>query len=156
MRLSVLREYSQIILYFLIFNLSILSITVTLHELGHLYLGYLNGCTGKVVLVDLEEGAYCEIICDHPVQKEILSLGCFLFAVPFSILFLGLNLPERNFFYVVLGLDISTSALDMVNVFHSEIVFPIPIIIGIFLIVYGEALLTRKWIFVGEDVTVKL
>ena len=81
----------------MLFNSSILSITLTLHEAGHLYIGYLNGCTGRIVLIDLENNkTYTEIVCDEPINEIILSLGCYLFVIPFAILFLLLNMPERK------------------------------------------------------------
>jgi len=151
------KEYFQVFLYFMLFNLSILSITITLHELGHLYIGYLNGCTGRVVLIDLENSkTYSEIVCDRPINETILSLGCYLFVIPFAVLFLLLNMPERNFFYVILGLGLSTSSLDILDVLNNEIIFYILVTLGTFLVIYGEALLINDRIFMTKETSVKL
>ena len=141
----------------MLFNSSILSITITLHELGHLYIGYLNGCTGRVVLIDLENSkTYSEIVCDRPINETILSLGCYLFVIPFAVLFLLLNMPERNFFYVILGLGLSTSSLDILDVLNNEIIFYILVTLGTFLVIYGEALLINDRIFMTKETSVKL
>jgi len=151
------KGYFQVFLYFMLFNLSILSVTVTLHEMGHLYIGYLNDCTGRVVLIDLENyKTYCEIECNKSINEIILSLGCYLFVIPFSILFLLLNMPERNFFYVIFGLGLSTSSLDILSIFNSDIVFYFLVTLGTFLIIYGEALLINDRIFASKEIAVKL
>jgi hypothetical protein len=156
MKFLFLKEYSQIILYFFLFNLAFLSATVILHELGHLYAGQLSGCTGRVVLSDIEMGTYTEIYCDREVNRQFISLGPFMLIIPFSILFLALNIPEKYFFYIVSGQNLSMSALDFVNAFNIDILFFLAIIGGIILILYGEILLTHKWVFTVEGVLVKL
>lgn len=141
----------------MLFNLSILSITLTLHELGHLYVGYLNGCTGRVVLIDLKNNkTYSEIECNNPINNFILSLGCYLFVIPFSLMFLALDMPERNFFYVIFGLGLSTSSLDIADIFNNDIIFYILVTLGTFLIIYGEALLINDRIFATKEVSVNL
>lgn len=141
----------------MLFNLSILSVTLTLHEMGHLYIGYLNGCTGKVVLFDLENNkTYSEIVCDNPINEVILSLGCYLFVIPFAVLFLLLNMPERNFFYVIFGLGLSTSSLDILDILNNDIIFYLLITLGTFLVIYGEALLINNRIFMTKEISVKL
>ena len=141
----------------MLFNASILSVTLTLHEMGHLYIGTLNGCTGRIVLIDLKnDKTYTEIECDKPVNDFILSLGCYLFVIPFSILFLLLNMPERNFFYVILGIGLSTSSLDIMGVLNNNIIFYILVTLGTFLIIYGESLLVNSRIFKIEEIPVKL
>jgi hypothetical protein len=152
-----MKEYFQVFLYFMLFNLSILSVTLTLHEMGHLYIGYLNGCTGKVVLFDLENNkTYSEIVCDNPINEVILSLGCYLFVIPFAVLFLLLNMPERNFFYVIFGLGLSTSSLDILDILNNDIIFYLLITLGTFLVIYGEALLINNRIFMTKEISVKL
>lgn len=156
-----LKEYFQVFLYFMLFNASILSITLTLHEMGHLYIGILNGCTGRIVMIDLKSSkansqTYTEIECDKPVNDSILSLGCYLFVIPFAILFLLLNMPERNFFYVILGIGLSTSSLDIVGIINNDIIFYVLVTLGTFLIIYGESLLVNSRIFKIEEVPVKL
>lgn len=141
----------------MLFNASILSVTLTLHEMGHLYIGTLNGCTGRIVMIDLKNNkTYSEIECKNPINDFILSLGCYLFVIPFSILFLLLNMPERNFFYVILGLGLSTSSLDILGVLNNSIIFYILITLGTFLIIYGESLLINSRIFKIEEIPVKL
>ena len=152
-----LKEYFQVFLYFMLFNASILSVTLTLHEMGHLYIGTLNGCTGRIVLIDLKSSkTYTEIECDKPVNDFILSLGCYLFVMPFAILFLLLNMPERNFFYVILGIGLSTSSLDILGVLNNNIIFYILVTLGTFLIIYGESLLVNSRIFKIEEIPIKL
>jgi hypothetical protein len=152
-----LKEYFQVFLYFMLFNSSILSVTLTLHEMGHLYIGTLNDCIGRIVLIDLKSSkTYTEIECDKPVNDFILSLGCYLFVIPFSILFLLLNMPERNFFYVILGIGLSTSSLDILGVLNNNIIFYILVTLGTFLIIYGESLLINSRIFKIEEIPVKL
>jgi len=152
-----LKEYFQVFLYFMLFNASILSVTLTLHEMGHLYIGTLYGCTGRIILIDLKSSkTYTEIECDKPVNDFILSLGCYLFVIPLAILFLLLNMPERNFFYVILGIGLSTSSLDIMGVLNNNIIFYILVTLGTFLIIYGESLLVNSRIFKIEEIPVKL
>ena len=145
------KEYFQVFLYFILFNSSILSITVVLHEFGHLYIGYLGGCTGKVVLIDtVKNMTYTELQCQNIINGTLLSLGAFLFIIPLSILFLLLRMPERNFFYVILGLGVSTSSLDILSIFNSSILFYALITFGTFLVIYGESILINERLFAEE------
>ncbi|NIO45174.1 MAG: hypothetical protein GTN36_06530 [Candidatus Aenigmarchaeota archaeon] len=141
----------------MLFNLSILSVTLTLHESGHLYVGYLSGCNGRIILIDLENTkTYTEVKCNMPVNEVILSLGCFLFVIPFAILFLLLNMPEKNFFYVILGLGLSTSSLDILGILNNDVVFYTLVTLGTFLVIYGEALLINDRVFMTKEILVKL
>ncbi len=154
---SFFKQYFQIFLYFMLFNLSILSVTLTLHESGHLYVGYLSGCNGRIILIDLENTkTYTEVKCNMPVNEVILSLGCFLFVIPFAILFLLLNMPEKNFFYVILGLGLSTSSLDILGILNNDVVFYTLVTLGTFLVIYGEALLINDRVFMTKEILVKL
>ena len=142
------KEYFQVFLYFMLFNSSVLSLTLVSHEFGHLSVGYFSGCLGKIVMVDLKKNmTYTEIECDKAINNVLLSLGCFLFVIPIAILFLLLNSPERNFFYVIIGLGLSTSSLDIMSIINSDILFFALVTIGTFLVIYGEALLINNRIF---------
>ena len=142
------KEYFQVFLYFMLFNSSVLSLTLVSHEFGHLTVGYFSGCLGKIVMIDLKKNmTYTEIECEKPIDNILLSLGCFLFVIPIAILFLLLNSPERNFFYVIIGLGLSTSSLDIMSIINSDILFFALVIIGTFLVIFGEALLINNRIF---------
>jgi hypothetical protein len=145
MAIDFFKEYFQTILFFILFNSALLCLTVVTHELGHLYLGYMNGCKGRIVLLDVERyGTYTEIKCESTSNKEVLALGGFLFTIPLSMLFLFLEGSEKNFFYVVLGLSFSISSLDVNQILHTNILFYPINLIGLTLITYGEITLTRQ------------
>jgi hypothetical protein len=65
-------------------------------------------------------------------------------------------MPERNFFYVILGIGLSTSSLDIMGVLNNNIIFYILVTLGTFLIIYGESLLVNSRIFKIEEIPVKL
>lgn len=98
-------EYFTTIVYFILFNTAILSLTVSLHELGHGYLGLTYGCNGKIVLLDLGgEGTYTSLECKQSVSEKTLALGSFIFTLPLSFIFLLLGkLPEKIFFFCRVG-----------------------------------------------------
>ncbi len=151
MSIDFLKEYFQTILFFVLFNSAILSFTVILHELGHLYLGYINGCTGKIILLDVEKyGTYTELKCNTAVNEKVLALGGLLFTIPLSILFLFLEEAEKNFFYVILGLSLSIASLDVNQILHTNIFFPLINLISVILIIYGEIVITKQRIFISE------
>lgn len=146
------KDYLSVFMYFLLFNMAVLTLTVTLHELGHLFVGISNDCSGKIVLIDTEKGlTYTELQCDRAVNDVMLSLGCFIFVVPLAFMFLLLRMPEKNFFYVILGIGASTSSMDIVDLFHIPILLYIMTIIGTALVVYGEFILVNKRFFMEEN-----
>jgi len=152
-----INEYFQVWLYFMLFNASIFSLTISSHEIGHLYVGYLNGCTGRIILFDMKGSqTYTEIQCKEHISNITTALGSYLFVIPLSLLFLLLNTPEKNFFYVIFGLGLSTSSLDIFGLINSDLVFYGLLTLGTLLVIYGEVLLVNSYIFASENVSVKL
>jgi len=93
---------------------------------------------------------YSEIQCNKNANHIAMSLGCYLFVIPLAFLFLLLNIPEKNFFYVIFGLGLSTSSLDIIEIFSNDILFYFLVTAGTFLVIYGESLLINERIFATE------
>jgi len=152
---DMLKEYSRLFLFFMLLNASMLTTTVVLHELGHLFVGYVNGCTGRVVLIDLKtDSTFSEIDCQKEVNSDLISLGAYLFVIPFSVLFLFLDMPEKNYFFIISGLGLMTSALDLMNIFNSNISFYGSILVGSLFMIYGEVKLVNERIFKLEEMEI--
>lgn len=151
------QKYLSIALYFIIFNYAILTLTVTLHEMGHISMGWLHGCNGKIIFLDFMQGGntYTLLECKYFISEKFLAFGAFVYTIPFSIIFLLLkNFPEKRFFYVVTGLTILTASLDIEKILGiSSLSFFIDIF-SVFPILYGEALMISEKI-ISARTTVK-
>lgn len=137
---SLFKTYLHLLLYLILFNACIISITISLHELGHLSLGNYLECKGKAVLFDLNNfNTYTELSCPEYVSSEILAYGAFIFVLPFALAFLLLKeFPEKNFCWIIIGLGIVTGSLDIVEIFKIPSAYYFSLIFGIILICFGE------------------
>jgi hypothetical protein len=149
---GIIKPFAYIFCYALLLNLAVFMAAVGLHEGGHLLVGNLMGCEGgRVVLVDLLNpnmaGPYTEMRCPVNAQLYVLGLSGFVLIVPFGLMFLLLRVfPEKNFFYVVLGLSLVLAGLDMLLVVPEPLVSHAMLIIGALLICVGEVFLINDYI----------
>jgi hypothetical protein len=130
----------SVLVFVLVSNVLIVITTTILHEMGHLFVGILYGCRGKIIFLDTETLAtYSQLICEE--TNIFISIGSFIFTIPFALLFLLLKPPERNFFKIIFGLSIFSGSLDISEAFGLPFLFYIPYIIGFIIICYGECIL---------------
>lgn len=132
----------------LLFNLLILTTTVFFHELGHLFFGYLEGCYAKIVAFNTWDfSTYTELEC--VIQPSIfVTLGGLIFTLIFSFTFNLLNLPEKSFSLVILGLSFILALYDLSQI---GIIIYLPGILGSILIIYGEIVYINRKIIEVES-----
>lgn len=135
----------NILAYFLLTNLMIIVTVVLLHEVGHVFLGTLLGCSEAKILLEFPKiMVSTKLVCPAGV-RGIVSMGSFLFTIPFSLSFLVFEkLPEKEFVWIALGLTVFTSAQDVVNLTQISFLFPVFIISGLVLVLYGEEASSRR------------
>jgi len=157
---KVVVKASQTILRVVLINFTILLAVLGVHEIGHVIFGMFMGCTnGKAIIFDtLSDGPYSEIVCLNKMNHDIVYLGGLIASVGFASLFLLTgNSPERNLFFVILGLSIISASFDIVEVFAMQPLFYISLISGIGFLSFGEFLITsaymeRESLFKKEDI----
>ena len=141
-------KYLTLFVYVIIFNISIIATTVVIHEMGHFFLGTVYECEDmKIVLYDDQDSSvYTRMICQSNDYLPILTLGGFLFTIPFALVFLILkNRPERYFSLVSFGFNLAVSTSD-VALFDVVFLPTLLLIMGGLAIIIGENLLINKYI----------
>ncbi|MFH1978308.1 MAG: hypothetical protein ABIJ92_03205 [Candidatus Aenigmatarchaeota archaeon] len=142
---GVWKSFGYLMIYIVTLNIALILAGIALHELGHLFIGYLFGCEGGIVLMNIPPafpGPYTELSCALPVQEMILAESGFLFIIPFGLTFLLLKrFPEKNFAYVILGLAIILGSLDMLLAIPNHYTPYVAVFIGMFLMSLGEMFL---------------
>lgn len=126
----------------LIFNILVVSSTILLHEMGHFVAGIYADCRNiKLVLIDSSFDTYTEMICTNEQPIYFSLVGAFLFTLPFALSFLLLKkFPEKNFFWISMGFNLVISMGDLL-ILPAQI---LGFVIGTFLIIFGEILLTDR------------
>lgn len=153
--IDVLKNITRLFAYILLLNIAVFAASVFLHELGHLAVGNLLGCSGgEIVLLDLFRpenlGPYTLISCPPQVGADfslLLGLSGFAFLIPFGIIFILLKrFPERNMGYIVFGMGLLLAGLDFLLVIPSSLITYLSIIAGTALVCVGEVLLINDYI----------
>ena len=124
-----------------LFNIMIVFAVLAIHETGHYLVGMYVGCeSAKVVLFDTsQEGPYTELQCFNVTNGLLPYAGSMLFTIGFGLLFLFFeNAPERNLFWIVLGLSILTAGLDIVEITKIDILYNVFVVSGLALTAFGE------------------
>ena len=138
-RLSAVRAITNMTL----FNIGIFLSLLTLHEVGHVFIGMLIGCqSGKAIVFDTTQpGPYAELLCPNIINYNLAYLGSLIFTIIFGSIFLFLKRsPERNLFYVVVGFSILFSSLDIVYFTGILIMQYVFMGLGLIFITFGEFL----------------
>ena len=149
---KVMLPFAYIFCYALLLNVAVFMATVGLHEGGHLLVGNLLGCEGgKIVLVDMLKpdsiGPYTEMRCPENIQLYALGLSGFALAIPFGLFFLLLRMfPEKNFFYVVIGMSIVLAGIDVLLVIPDWLASSVMLLAGALLVCVGEVFLINDYI----------
>lgn len=142
------KSFSQLILYIIIINISLFTTSVILHELGHLVLASDQCTNARIVIGDFSKentvlgiqsaAAYTEMSCPDSVNKAYLGFTGLPFVLLFGLAFLLLNIPEKNFGFVLIGLSFMLAGLDMTMIVNNALITPIMTLLGVFFIVFGE------------------
>ncbi|MBI4176194.1 MAG: hypothetical protein HY518_03245 [Candidatus Aenigmarchaeota archaeon] len=152
---SIWKPFMYLFTYLVLLNTIIFVASISLHELGHLAVGSLFGCeSGEIVLLKLDLlqqgplGPYTELNCPLQIEKAVLALSGHAFIIPFGLVFLLLRrFPEKNFAYVIIGLALTLSGLDMLLIFQNALIIPlVSVIPGITLFCVGEVYLINDYI----------
>jgi len=126
-----------------LFNIGIFLSLLTLHEVGHVFIGMLVGCqSGKAIVFDTSQsGPYAELLCPNVANYNLAYLGSFILTIIFGCIFLLLrDSPESNLFYVVLGFSILFGSLDIVHFTGIPMMQYVFMGSGLIFITFGEFL----------------
>jgi len=138
-RISTIRAITNMTLL----NIGIFLSLLTLHELGHVFIGMLIGCqSGKAIVFDTSQpGPYAELLCQNVINYNLAYLGSLILTMVFGSIFLLLKRsPERNLFYVVVGFSILFSSLDVVYLTGILMMQYLFMFLGLTFITFGEFL----------------
>lgn len=138
---------TKIFLKALLLNSLVFLSLLSLHELGHAFLASFLGCDAKAIIFDSNKvNPYTEIDCGRNLR--IVALGGLIFTLPLAFLFKMFEAEESYFFYVVLGLSLFLSSLDLSLLSSLEILKYLSGVMGMGLMIYGECKLGWK---MGEN-----
>ena len=132
----------------LLVNFLIFFSLISIHEIGHVIAGSFLGCQlGKAILIDGNFiGPYAEIACAGQINQFLLFTSSFLITSSFGVLFLFLKSPQRNMFFVVLGLSLIFSSLDFLIVTGMTSVMYTFLTIGFIFMGIGEYFIASFYI----------
>ncbi|MEM7825371.1 MAG: hypothetical protein QW412_00745 [Candidatus Aenigmatarchaeota archaeon] len=137
----------QLLLKIILTNVVLLLALLSIHELGHLIVGILTGCSSaRIVLFDTErEGPYTELFCNNP--NHLTYLGSVFSTLAFASFFLFLKEPEdKKLFFIMLGLSLMFASLDIATLTSSQFYFYFSIISGFGFTIFGEYSLTLSYV----------
>jgi hypothetical protein len=153
------------VLNVILLNLTVFFALISMHEISHVVIGNCLGCEyGRAVIFDAKSGTgitgmllsepYTEILCNNGISQMFLYLGSLFVTSFFGLMFLMLNSPGRNMFFVILGLSLVFSSFDIsIATGIKSIVYPI-IGSGFVLMIFGEYFIASA--YVKEDTLVDL
>jgi len=138
----------QKFLNILLVNILIFFSLISIHEIGHVIAGYFLGCNlGKAILIDGNFiGPYAEIACQGQVNQTLLFMSSFFITSSFGVLFLFLKSPQRNMFFVVIGLSLIFSSLDFLVVTGLQSVMYTLLSVGFVFMGIGEYFIASFYI----------
>jgi len=135
------------ILNIILINLTVFFALMSIHEIGHSFSGMFFGCKyQKSVLIDYKlVGPYTEMYCSK-INYFFVFLSGLIITSFFSFLFLLLNSPTKNLFYISQGLSLIFSSLDIsIATNISSIIYPI-VTLGFLITAVGEYFVATSYI----------
>ena len=128
------------ILNIILINLMIFFALVSIHEMSHAIMSYCLGCEyEKAVLFDSKfNGPHTEFFCSNKMSEILVYSISLIITTIFSLGFIFLDSPERNMFFISLGISITFSSSDIGIVFNTQTIFYPLLTAGFFLITAGE------------------
>ena len=144
------------ILNIILLNITVFFALISIHEISHVVIGSCLGCEyGKAILFDTKfNGPHTELICTNKINQVFLYLSSLLVTSCFGLMFLSLNSPGKNMFFVILGLSLIFSSFDIsIATAIEPLVYPV-IGSGFMLMIIGEYFIASSYI--KEDVLLDL
>jgi len=122
----------------ILLNVIVFFALLSIHEIVHVVVGRCLGCEyGKAVLIDAKfAGPYAELVCSNTNQLLLYSSSLLVTAC-FGLLFLSFKSSGRNLFFVILGLSIIFSSVDIGLVTVESVIYPL-LGSGFMLVTLGE------------------
>lgn len=126
------------LLNIVLLNVIVFFALISIHEIVHITVGSCLGCDyGKAVILDIGfNGPYAEMVCSN-ISQFVVYISSFIVTACFGILFLTLNSPGKNLSFVILGLSLIFSSVDIGLITLDSLVYPI-MGSGFLLITIGE------------------
>lgn len=149
----------------ILLNLTIFFALISIHEISHVVIGNCLGCEyGRAVIFDTKINTgitgmflnepYTELLCNNGISQMLLYIGSLFVTSLFGLMFLSLNTPGRNMFFVILGLSLIFSSSDIsIATGINSIIYPI-VGSGFILMILGEYFIASA--YVKEDVLMDL
>lgn len=123
----------------ILLNVIVFFALISIHEIVHVTVGMCLGCEfGKAVLFDAKTaGPYAEMVCSSGNNQIILYASSLIVTACFGLLFLSLKSHGKNLFFLVLGLSLIFSSLDIGLATLDAVVYPM-ILFGFSFVTLGE------------------
>ncbi|MFH8092886.1 MAG: M50 family metallopeptidase [Candidatus Aenigmatarchaeota archaeon] len=125
----------------IIINITILIATVSIHELGHAFVGKLIGCVNaKAVIYDSSSSnPYTELLCDKNISTTYLAGLIFTTLFGLSFMFFDKN-SQKALTLIIIGFGILLAALDMVEITGINLMKYVFIFFGLLSLVIGQVI----------------
>lgn len=144
--------YLPLLVYLTAINVMVVASVSLLHEMGHILIGKIFGCSNINVVLFRSgiKSMYSRMSCGRVPSPLVMFLSSFVFTMPLSALFFLLSKFKEKFMgYIVLGVAIVVSATDL-NLFLQAVALEVfVVIIGSLIALYGEYMLMEE--IVGSD-----
>ena len=110
----------------ILLNIIVFFALVSIHEIVHIAVGSCFGCEyGKAVILDAGfNGPYAEMVCSTASQFVVYA-SSFLVTACFGLMFLSLNSPGKNLSFIILGLSLIFSSVDIGLITMRSLIYPI-------------------------------
>jgi hypothetical protein len=148
--------YIAALMNIILLNILVTSGTIVLHEAGHYATGLMMGCSEmQIILLDHSLNTFTEMNCpDSPgYAMNSLFMAGFLFVLPMSIILMVSRSHERYYGFVSLGFNMLISSSDIA--FLPVLAGYVIMILGFFVLVYGEIYLINNYMLFLENLHVK-
>ncbi|MEM5778318.1 MAG: hypothetical protein QXD43_02020 [Candidatus Aenigmatarchaeota archaeon] len=135
------------ILNIVLINLTVFFALISIHEIGHTVSGLLLNCRyQKSVLLDHNfVGPYTEMYCSN-INYFFVFLSSLALTTFFSFLFLFLNPPTKNLFFISQGFSLIFSSLDLsIATNISSLFYPL-IALGFLITSAGEYFIATSYV----------
>jgi len=121
-------------------NLMIFFALISIHEIGHVLIGYYLGCSyGKAILFDTTTGGtYTELFCPAQTSNILVNFSGLIITSLFAVAFLLLKSPNRYLFFIILGFSLIFSVSDISMFFSLQILFYLMLACGFSFVIIGE------------------
>jgi len=134
------------ILNVVLINLIVFFALISVHEISHTAAGMLLGCKYQMsILLDSNLiGPYTEMYCSN--NYLLVFLSSLIITSAFSFLFLLLNSPTRNLFWISFGMSIVFSSLDITIATNLQSLFYPVVSLGFIFTAAGEYFIADSYV----------